>query len=638
MSTLSTKTTTRPGMGATLYETGATFRVWAPHADRVSVLGTFNNWSPEAHILQPEKDGTFALDIDGVEAGDEYRFEIRNGDQVLSRIDPYARAVTSSVGNGIIFDPSFDWNGDTFTLPPQNELVIYELHIGTFRRSSPDRPGTFDDAIRGLTHLAELGVNAVEVMPIAEFAGDLSWGYNPAQPFAIEQAYGGPAAFQRFVKAAHARGIAVILDVVYNHFGPSDLHLWQFDGWSENGLGGIYFYNDHRAETPWGQTRPDYGRNEVRQYIRDNAMMWLADYHVDGLRMDMTLYMRTVGGEHTSELSDGWSLCQWVNEEVRTLKPHAITIAEDLQDSEWLTKPASEGGAGFTSQWDARFVHPVREMAAVPTDEQRSMAKLADALSFRYNGDAFQRIVYSESHDEVANGKQRVPSEIDTEHPDTTAAQKRSTLAAGLAMTAPGIPMLFQGQEFLQSGWFRDDKGLDWDQTERFAGIVQLYKDLIALRRNLAGTTRGLTGQGQLVYHVNDGVNVIAFQRWRDHGPGDDVVVIVNMGASDQENYRLGLPADGTWRVRINSDSEHYGEMGANAGPAEIEAVAEGADGLPMSMSLTIPAYSVLILSQDAGDSGRDKAMDPKDTSNATNASNGKSTGAAPTGSVRSAE
>ena len=139
-------------------------------------------------------------------------------------------------------------------------------------------------------------------MPLAEFAGELSWGYNPACIFAVETDYGGPLGFKRFVKAVHQAGMGVILDVVYNHFGPSDLDLWQFDGWSENGLGGIYFYNDWRAETPWGSTRPDYGRKEVRQFIRDNAMMWLEEYHVDGLRLDMTLYMRHRSEEHTSEL------------------------------------------------------------------------------------------------------------------------------------------------------------------------------------------------------------------------------------------------------------------------------------------------------------------------------------------------
>ena len=314
-------------------------------------------------------------------------------------------------------------------------------------------------------------------MPIAEFAGDLSWGYNPRTPFAIEHTYGGPAGFKRFVKAAHARGIAVILDVVYNHFGPSDLHLWQFDGWSENGLGGIYFYNDHRAETPWGQTRPDYGRPEVRQYIRDNALMWLHDYHVDGLRMDMTLYMRTVGGP-----GDGGAR-RWMEPDasgstrrLRATRPGFITIAEDLQDSEWLTKPAAEGGAGFGSQWDARFVHPVRELAATPLDEHRSMEKLATrspsattAMPFGASSTASRT-----TRSPTASGacRRRLIRSIRA----TAIAQKRSTLAAALALTAPGIPMLFQGQEFLQSGWFRDDRPLDWGQMNEHAGIVQAVR------------------------------------------------------------------------------------------------------------------------------------------------------------------
>ncbi len=138
--------------------------------------------------------------------------------------------------------------------------------------------------IAKLPYLCDLGVNAVEIMPPMEFAGGYSWGYNPANLFAIEREYGGPSGFKAFVAAAHAQGIAVIFDVVYNHFGPSDLDLWQFDGWSENGKGGVYFYNDGRSWTPWGDTRPDYGRSEVRQFIRDNALLWLERYRVDGLR------------------------------------------------------------------------------------------------------------------------------------------------------------------------------------------------------------------------------------------------------------------------------------------------------------------------------------------------------------------
>ncbi|MFG0251537.1 MAG: alpha-amylase family glycosyl hydrolase, partial [Phycisphaerales bacterium JB038] len=283
------------GMGAILHAEGVAFRVWAPHAESVSVVGTFNDWNAEAHSMIREEHDTWYVDVLGAKAGDEYRFLLINGEQELSRIDPYAREVTNSVGNGIVYDPAaFDWEGDAFELPPNNELVIYELHTGTCHNQDPDgdRPGTFHDAIEKLGHLKKLGINCIEVMPSAEFAGDYSWGYNPAHPFAVEQSYGGPDALKEFVKAAHREGIAVLMDVVYNHFGPSDLDLWRFDGWGEGDQGGIYFYNDDRSSTPWGDTRPDYGREEVRRYIFDNAMMWLEEYHCDGLRYDMTLYIR----------------------------------------------------------------------------------------------------------------------------------------------------------------------------------------------------------------------------------------------------------------------------------------------------------------------------------------------------------
>ena len=156
--------------------------------------------------------------------------------------------------------------------------------------------GTFDSARRRLRYLEHLGVSAVQVMPPFEFAGDISWGYNPAHLFAIESAYGGPDAFKAFVREAHARGIAVIVDVVYNHLGPSDLDLWRFDGWAEGDGGGIYFYNDIRGVTPWGATRPDYGRGEVRTFLRDSAMTWLEEFRCDGLRFDSTVHIRTTEG------------------------------------------------------------------------------------------------------------------------------------------------------------------------------------------------------------------------------------------------------------------------------------------------------------------------------------------------------
>ena len=206
-------------------------------------------------------------------------------------------------------DTSFDWQGDDFHLAPWHELVIYELHIGTFNDDEDDNStGQFASVSARLCHLKKLGVNAIQIMPVGEFAGDRSWGYNPAHIFSVELAYGGPLAFKQFVKSAHQEGIAVILDVVYNHLGPSDLDLWQFDGWSENNRGGIYFYNDDRAKTPWGETRPDYGRGEVRQYILDNVFMWLGEYHVDGIRFDCTQFIRTVNGSSDQDLPEGWGI------------------------------------------------------------------------------------------------------------------------------------------------------------------------------------------------------------------------------------------------------------------------------------------------------------------------------------------
>lgn len=590
----------RSGMGAVPYEGGTAFRVWAPHADQVWVMGDFNGWSRTKDALKTENNGYWYLDVPGARPGQEYKYLIKNGDRELERIDPYARQVTNSVGNGVIYDHQhFDWQGDDFTPPAHNALVIYEMHIGSFFADEEGKPGDFDSVLLKFEHLVKLGVNAVQVMPIAEFAGDYSWGYNPAHIFAAESAYGGPDGFKRFVREAHKRGIAVILDVVYNHFGPSDLDLWQFDGWQENDKGGIYFYNDHRSQTPWGDTRPDYGRGEVRQFIHDNALMWLEDYRVDGLRYDMTLYIRSVHGDGGEEIPEGWGLMQYINRTVRDRFPGRILIAEDLNDNSAVTDDTEHGGAGFHTQWDAQFVHPVRAMVIAAEDAQRSMEAVGRAVAFRYGEDAFNRVIYSESHDEVANGKARVPQEINPEDPTGWYAQKRSTLAAGLVFTAPGIPMIFQGQEFLQGEWFRDDVPLDWDLKEEFHGLVRLYRDLILLRLNRREHTRGLCGQHIHITHLNEAENVIAFQRWDEHGAGDDVMVVANCSGAAKEDYLLGFPEKGVWKLRLNTDAGIYSDDFSNCASRDVEALEGERDGLPVQAPVTIGPYSVLIYSQD---------------------------------------
>lgn len=574
-------------------EGGVEFSVWAPHAEKVWVVGDFNEWEAEKNPLEPSDEGFWKGLVPEAATGAEYKFVIKNNGSTLWKNDPVARQVTNSAGNSVVYDDdTFDWGDDAqFEMRPWNELVIYEMHLGTFHRGeNKDTAGTFDDAIERFDHLVDLGVNAIELMPVAEFAGGQSWGYNPAYPCAVESDYGGPDALKRFVKAAHERGLAVIMDVVYNHFGPSDLDMWQFDGWSENGGGGIYFYNDWKARTPWGDTRPDYGRGEVREYIRNNALMWLDAYHCDGLRFDMTFYIRSV--DDGAEIPEGWSLAQWINRDIAEKHPHALTIAEDLRSNDWITRPPEEGGAGFGSQWDEQFVHPVRAVLSAQEDEHRSMEAIAKAVSYSYNGEAFQRVVYTESHDEVANGKSRVPTEVDEFDGKGFWARKRSALGACLAMTSPGIPMIFQGQELLATGYFEDGNELDWEGGKWNPGMVRIYRDLIRLRTNRDGVTGSLQSAALDLIHVHDGDKIVAYAR----GEGDDrVMVVLNFSQQTWEGYRIGFPEGGKWNLIFHADAKVYSEDFGGTDQLDVYTEEIDCDGRPHSAACMIGSYDCLI-------------------------------------------
>lgn len=588
-----------PGMGAILQKKGVAFRVWAPNAQQVAVVGEFNEWNATAHPLTQEGNGYWAGQVPTAKVGQQYRYLIKNGEQALSRIDPYARQVTNSVGNGVIYQNGYDWGQATFRLPPWNQMVIYEMHIGTF--ALPDAeggsPGTFNEATAQLPYLQSLGINVIELMPPMEFAGGISWGYNPAAIFAVESDYGGPDALKDFVKSAHAHGIGVIMDVVYNHLGPSDLDLWRFDGWYENDLGGIYFYNDERASTAWGHTRPDYGRAEVRQYLRDNALMWLEEYHLDGLRWDSTVNIRNRNGNDNDpahDLPEGWALMQWINEELQKSYPGALTIAEDLQQNPWITKSAGEGGAGFGAQWDSKFVHTVRAALISNDDDFRDLQAVADAIIHRYNDDFTDRVIYTESHDEVANGKARLPEEISPGAADSYFAKKRAAIGAALVFTSPGIPMIFQGQEFLADRWFEDTEPLPWERRDRFQGIVQLYTDLIKLRRNLEGKSAGLCGQHTNVYHIDQERKIMAYVRWEGDDPAQGVVVIINFRNVEQAGYAVVLPAAGDWQVLFNSDAKHYDESFSNYGSTVVTQPTNNGEASQVDLA----PYGVLILAR----------------------------------------
>ena len=590
---------TEDGMGALPNGDGVVFRVWAPHAESVFVAGTFNNWSTWRTPLASEGDGRWSATVRNAGPGDQYKFVIRRNGVAQLRSDPYGRYITQPHRNSVVRPDGEPSAGDApFPVPPLNEWSS-ELHADISRAAHG--VGDFQGVVDKL--LPALGVN-IELIPAGGSPEPIP-GATTLAPLRRQPGIRRVMTPSSPWRAAHA-GIAVLLDVVYNHFGPQDLDLWRFDGWHENDLGGIYFYNDWRAATPWGHTRPDYGRPEVRQFLLDNAAMWLEEVGADGLRWDATSYIRTAGGfdgDGSAGIADGWSLMRHMNDELNARFPGRIFIAEDMQHNASITLPTEHGGAGFQAQWDAAFVHAIRHAVISPSDETRSMAAVNGALAFRYNGSAFDRVIFTESHDEVANGKARVPEEIAPGKADSYFAKKRSTLGAAIVFTAPGIPMIFQGQEFLTAGWFDDRVPLDWERAAIHSGIYRLYRDLIRLRRNLDGKTRGLMGQHINVFHVNEADKLIAYHRWDAGGSGDDVVVVANFSNSARQAYTIGFPHRGAWRVRFNSDLRRYAAEFGNARCPDVIAAeppqGTGADGMPAWGNIAVGPYSALILSQD---------------------------------------
>ncbi|WP_373522402.1 alpha-amylase family glycosyl hydrolase [Aquiflexum sp.] len=590
----------REGMGSILGEKGVTFRVWAPHADRVFVMGEFSDWREEQFPLDHEGDGYWALHVHEAQSGHEYKFLIINGDQRLSKTDPYARKMTHSNGNSVVYDLYNDWQDHQFQIAPFNQLVIYEMHIGTFNREGfgDGEVGTFYSAVDKLDYLQELGINAIELMPIMEFSGDSSWGYNPAHPFAVETAYGGPEGLKHFIFEAHIRGIAVILDVVYNHFGPSDMDLWQFDGWSENGLGGIYFYNDDRAKTPWGDNRPDYGREEVRSYIRDNAMMWLQAYQCDGLRFDATAMIRFLGYDDPYDktiLEDGYSFIQNLNGEISAKFPNKILIAEDLKADSMVTAPISKNGLGFHSQWGLGFSDYVKRVLLEVDDQHRNLQLILESLYFSFNNDVFQRIIFTESHDEIANGSSRLPEEIDPGYADGAYAKKKSTLGAITLFTSAGIPMIFQGQEFNMQGYFTDAMALDWGKLMENHGITQMYRDLIWMRSGRNEELVGLTGHLIETLHFHQDNLVVAFSRTHKDFQDRPVIVILNFSSNEYFGYQIGIPFDAELDVKFNSGWKGYDEDFSDTTivGVQIEGAFEGQDH---SIKVDLPSFGGVIL------------------------------------------
>ncbi|MBN1825983.1 MAG: alpha amylase C-terminal domain-containing protein [Candidatus Eisenbacteria bacterium] len=572
-------------VGATLLGGGGTvFKVWSPSSSTAHVRGEFNGWG----LGNPmNKVGDhFIARVSNASDRQMYKFFF---DGSHWNTDARARALDPGDNyNAVIEDPlRYEWQTEDFSPPPFEEMVVYQLHVGTFSgRNDPygstSFPAGYLDVAARASHLAELGVNAVMLNPITEFPWDYSAGYNPITAWAPESVYGDPDDFKAMIDALHAEGIAVLLDIVWNHVSYSDNYLWNYDGTQ------LYF-DDPAVETPWG-SQADFDDEGVRDYYAHSALMWLEEYRLDGFRMDATGYMNIAPQE-----ASGWSLMQRLNDEMNNRCVDKIAIAEQLPDNSWVTRPTSLGGAGFDSQYNDAFTDRLREELFDAAYGDPEMWKISDIVggsgSYLEHGYVTN---YLELHDEAwpSSGGQRMVQSIDATSPhDDQWAKGRTKLGQGLVMTAPGIPAMLQGTEWLEDSDFGTDaeNRIDWSKKTTYAGIFDYYKDLVALR---TGNPALRSDAGLDIFHVNESVNVIAFQRYG----GDEVLVVVaNLGNSDYASYRVGLPQPGLWHEALNSQAPEY-EGSGPVNPGDLTAEAIAYDGYAQSMAIALPKAGLVVL------------------------------------------
>lgn len=563
----------RPGLGSIPYAdaagTGVTFRVWAPGAVSVSVAGSFNGWNTTANplVLESATAGTWSADVAAARTNASYKYVV-NGS--LWRSDPRSRIIQAGDNDNavVVATNAFQWNGDSASIASVRDLVIYEAHVGTF----PGAAGTFAAFTNRLDELAALGATAIELMPINEFPSATSWGYNPAYPFAVERNYGTPDDLRRLVQSGHRQGLAFLLDVVHNHW-DDDSSLWEIDGTTP---GPYFFGNDPYTYTAWGP-RPDYGRAEVREYINDTFRTWLDEYHVSGFRWDAPKHIiYTTNGVF---IPDGLAMATNALRMMATEYSGIWNIAEDTKEI-----------GGFDLHWDLTFARELKGVLTQGSDANRDMPTVARNVE----GPA-ARIIYTESHDTTGdlNGGMRLPTAIHGAAPEGYYARKRSQLGMALVMTSPGTPMIWQGQEVLETNSFSDTRPMDWTRTNSQAGNWRLYRDLIRLRRNLDGVSAGLLGDSASAYQVDDVNKLIAYSRWDSVQTGAATVVVANFANAVRSNLTVQFPAPGTWYALFNSDATDYA-----ADYGGVGSLAVAASGEPATGAVTIGSYSALIFSQ----------------------------------------
>ncbi len=624
-------------LGATVVPGGVVFRTWAPRANQVYVIGDFSGWKPsKAGLLQAFGDGTWAGIIPGLGLNTPYQFHIVGPGSTGPKRDPRARLLAFQPPfpncRCLVRDPaSFPWHNTGWHTPQFNDLVLYQLHVGTFRIAAGATEGKFLDVALQVPYFAALGINALQLMPVVEFETEFSLGYNGSDYFSPENQYGleNPNALQNYlarintlfanrgqpgyadveaitgpdnqlralIDLCHTWGIAVLFDVVYNHAGGftnDDLSLFFFDRMPQgNNNDSLYFTDQGWA----GGLVFAYWNQSVRQFLIDHAVSCYEEYRVDGLRFDEVTVMAQYGG---------WETCQNINDTLHFANPSAITIAEFWGDKAAAVRPSNSGGAGFHAAWQDELRNAVRSAIAQASGGAAAAVDLdavGRAIQSATLPNQWRGVNCVENHDIIKAGESpRIPRLADPSDARSWYARSRSRLAAGLLFTAPGIPMLFMGQEILEDKQWSDNPAnglMPWwaglESGDRaMVDFHRFTSDLIALRNSRPA----LRGEMVRVFHTNDGNRVIAFHRWLE-GAGLDIIIVASLNEQTWWNYSIGFPSPGRWNEIFNSDIyDRWVNPWAAGNGGRIWAGGPPLHGMPASASVVIPANGFCVFAQ----------------------------------------
>ena len=592
---------------------GVHFAVWAPNAMRVSVVGDFNAWDGRRHVMRRRgATGVWEIFLPGLEAGVEYKYEIRGpGGMLLPlKADPIGFGSqhppeTASVVRDL---RGYGWPDEAWMKARAERnrvdapISIYEVHLGSWKRrwEEDGRMLSYKELAEELVpYVADMGFTHIEVMPISEFPFDGSWGYQPVGLFAPSIRFGRPEEFRDFVAACHAHGLGLILDWVPGHF-PSDPHgLGQFDGTP------LYEHADPREgfHKDWNTLIYNYGRREVSNFLIANALYWLEAHHADGLRVDAVASMlyrdySRADGEWVPNVHGGRenleaiALLKRMNEVVYGADSSVMTVAEESTAWPGVTRPTSDGGLGFGFKWNMGWMNDTLEyMKEDPLHRRHHHSKMTFGLHYAFS----ENFILPLSHDEVVHGKGSILGRMPGDR-----WQRFANLRTYYAFmwTHPGKKLLFMGGEFGQAKEWNHDSELDWSLLDQgdHAGVQALVRDLNRLYRELPALHRRDAREDGFGW-INGGAeaeSVIAWARYGEEGDAP-VAVAFNFTPMPREGWRLGVPAGGTWTLRLNTDASDYGGSGA-AVRAEVESESIAWDGFEQSIVVDLPPLAGVVL------------------------------------------